>query len=236
MLNPIKNRINHNTFDKQEIALRTLYNVAKLKKLIYKEPTVLQAYRKHVEERAAENLPPLALDAQQVAELVELIKNPGSEDIQALLDLLIHRVPPGVDQAAYVKAAFLSAVASGEITCSSISREYAVELLGTMLGGYNIQSLIASLDDEVTAPAAVKALSHTLLIYDAFHDVSEKSKTNDYAKQVIRSWADAEWFTSKPEMAEEITVTVYKVRQKPGVVQIFHYMRNRCWFPRWKIL
>jgi len=172
---------------------------------------VLQAYRKHVEDRAAENLPPLALDTQQVAELVELIKNPGSEDAQALLDLLIHRVPPGVDQAAYVKAAFLSAVASGETVCSSISREYAVELLGTMLGGYNIQSLIASLDDDVTAPAAVKALSHTLLIYDAFHDVTEKSKTNDYARQVIQSWADAEWFTSQPEMAEEITVTVYKV-------------------------
>jgi len=191
--------------------LRTLYNAARLKELIYKEPTVLQAYRKHVEDRAAENLPPLALDAQQVAELVELIKAPGNEDPQVLLDLLVHRVPPGVDQAAYVKAAFLSAVASGETTCSFISREYAVELLGTMLGGYNIQSLIASLDDDVTAAAAVKALSHTLLIYDAFHDVTEKSKTNDYAKQVIQSWADAEWFTSKPEMAEEITLTVYKV-------------------------
>lgn len=191
--------------------MRTLYNVTRLKELIYKEPTVLQAYRKHVEDRAAENLPPLALDAQQVAELVELIKAPGNEEPQVLLDLLVHRVPPGVDQAAYVKAAFLSAVASGETACSFISREYAVELLGTMLGGYNIQSLIASLDDEVTAAAAVKALSHTLLIYDAFHDVTEKSKTNDYAKQVIQSWADAEWFTSKPEMAEEIMLTVYKV-------------------------
>ena len=191
--------------------MRTLYNVARLKELIYKEPTVLQAYRKHVEDRAAENLPPLALDAQQVAELVELIKAPANENPQVLLDLLVHRVPPGVDQAAYVKAAFLSAVASGETTCSFISREYAVELLGTMLGGYNIQSLIASLDDDVTAAAAVKALSRTLLIYDAFHDVTEKSKTNDYAKQVIQSWADAEWFTSKPEMAEEIMLTVYKV-------------------------
>jgi len=172
---------------------------------------VLEAYRKHVEERAAENLPPLALDAQQVAELIELIKAPGSENTQDLLDLLIHRVPPGVDQAAYVKAAFLSAIASGETACDLISREYATELLGTMLGGYNIQPLISCLDDDVTAPAAVKALSHTLLIYDAFHDVTEKSKSNDYAKQVIQSWADAEWFTSKPKMAEEITVTVYKV-------------------------
>ncbi len=172
---------------------------------------MLEAYRKHVAERAAENLPPLALDAPQVADLVELIKNPGSEDTQELMDLLVHRVPPGVDQAAYVKAAFLSSVASGEIACELISREYATELLGTMLGGYNIQPLIACLDDEVTAPAAVKALSRTLLIYDAFHDVAEKSKTNDYAKQVIQSWADAEWFTSKPAMDEEITVTVYKV-------------------------
>jgi len=172
---------------------------------------VLEAYRKHVAERAAEALPPLALDAQQVAELIELIKNPGKENTQELMDLLVHRVPPGVDQAAYVKAAFLSAVAKGETACDLISREYATELLGTMLGGYNIQPLIDCLDDETTAPTAVKALSHTLLIYDAFHDVSEKAKSNDFAKQVVQSWADAEWFTSKPEMAEEITVTVYKV-------------------------
>ncbi len=172
---------------------------------------MLEAYRKHVEERAAENLPALALDAQQVADLVEVIKNPGNEDSQEILDLLIHRVPPGVDQAAYVKAAFLTSVAQGDTACDLISREYATELLGTMLGGYNVQPLISCLDDEVTAPAAVKALSHTLLIYDAFHDVTEKAKSNDYAKQVVQSWADAEWFTSKPEMAKEITVTVYKV-------------------------
>ena len=172
---------------------------------------MLEAYRKHVEERAAENLPPLALDAQQVADLIEIIKKPASENTQEMMDLLVHRIPPGVDQAAYVKAAFLTSVASGETACELISREYATELLGTMLGGYNVQSLIACLDDDVTAPAAVKALSHTLLIYDAFHDVTEKAKTNDYAKQVVQSWADAEWFTSKPEMAKEITVTVYKV-------------------------
>jgi len=178
---------------------------------MYKESTVLEAYRKHVEERAADNLPPLALDAQQVAELIEMLKTPGSEDTQELIDLLVHRVPPGVDQAAYVKAAFLTDVAKGETVCELISREYATELLGTMLGGYNIQSLIECLDDDVTAPAAVKALSHTLLIYDAFHDVAEKSRTNQYAEQVIKSWADAEWFTSQPPMPEEITVTVYKV-------------------------
>ncbi|VAW67579.1 Aconitate hydratase 2, partial [hydrothermal vent metagenome] len=172
---------------------------------------MLEAYRKHVEERAAEDLPPLALDAQQVADLIEVIKNPGSEKPQEILDLLIHRVPPGVDQAAYVKAAFLTSVAQGETACDLISREYATELLGTMLGGYNVQPLIACLDDEVTAPTAVKALSHTLLIYDAFHDVTEKAKSNDFAKQVVQSWADAEWFTSKPEMPKAITVTVYKV-------------------------
>jgi len=132
---------------------------------------------------------PLALDAQQVADLIEVIKKPGSEKAQEILDLLIHRVPPGVDQAAYVKAAFLTSVAQGETACDLISRETATELLGTMLGGYNVQPLIACLDDEVTAPTAVKALSHTLLIYDAFHDVTEKAKTNDYAKQVVQSWA-----------------------------------------------
>lgn len=172
---------------------------------------MFDAYQKHVAERAADGLPPLPLEAQQVAELIELIKDPAGADTEQLVALLVHRVPPGVDQAAYVKAAFLTDVASGLTTCELISREYAVELLGTMLGGYNIQTLIACLDDEITAPAAVKALSHTLLIYDAFHDVAEKAKSNDFAKQVIQSWADAEWFTSKPVLAEEITVTVYKV-------------------------
>jgi len=172
---------------------------------------VLEAYRKHVEERAAENLPPLALDAQQVAELIELLKQPADDNAEELMGLLVHRVPPGVDQAAYVKAAFLSDIAKGETACELITREYATELLGTMLGGYNILPLIECLDDEVTAPTAVKALSHTLLIYDAFHDIAEKSQSNAYAKQIIQSWADAEWFTSKPAMPEEITVTVYKV-------------------------
>ncbi len=172
---------------------------------------MLEAYNKHAEERAAENLPPLALNAQQVAELIEVIKNPQGQDTQVLLDLLVHRVPPGVDQAAYVKAAFLSDIAKGGECCDLISRETATELLGTMLGGYNVQPLMDCLDDEVTAPTAVKALSHTLLIYDAFHDMSEKARNNAFAKQVIQSWADAEWFTSKPEMPEEITVTVYKV-------------------------
>ena len=172
---------------------------------------MLEAYRKHVTERQSENLPPLALSAEQVAELVELIKNPPAGDAEFLLGLLIHRVPPGVDQAAYVKAAFLADVAKGNTACDLISQVRATELLGTMLGGYNIQPLIELLDVEAAADAAATALSHTLLIYDAFHDVSDKAANNEYAARVIRSWADAEWFTSKPEMAEEITVTVYKV-------------------------
>jgi aconitate hydratase 2/2-methylisocitrate dehydratase len=171
---------------------------------------VLEAYRKHVDERAADGLPPLPLDARQVADLVEMIKKPSGDDAY-LLDLLVNRVPPGVDQAAYVKAAFLADVAHGKTECSLIDRKRATELLGTMLGGYNIQPLIECLDDEVTADAAAAALSHTRLIYDAFHDVSEKADNNAHASRVLRSWADAEWFTSLPALNEEITVTVFKV-------------------------
>ena len=172
---------------------------------------MLETYRQHVAERAAEDLPPLALDANQVAELVELIKKPPAGEGEFLMDLLVNRVPPGVDQAAYVKAAFLSDVAKGRSEYELISAVRATEILGTMLGGYNIQPLIDLLDNEITADAAATALSHTLLIYDAFHDVADKSKNNKAAARVVRSWADAEWFTSKPELAEEVTVTVYKV-------------------------
>ena len=139
---------------------------------------MLEDYRKHVDERAAEGLPPLPLGAQQVADLVELIKNPPAGEEETLLDLLVHRVPPGVDQAAYVKAAFLADIASGNVECGLIDRNRATELLGTMLGGYNIQPLIELLDDDVTADAAAMALSHTRLIYDAFHDVSDKAEKN----------------------------------------------------------
>jgi len=172
---------------------------------------MLESYRQHVADRETEGLPPLALDATQVAALVELIKDcPEGEEV-ALVDMLINRVPPGVDQAAYIKAAFLADVAKGNSPCKLIDAVSATEILGTMLGGYNIQPLIDLLDNETTADAAAKALSHTLLIYDAFHDIAEKSKSNDAAARIIRSWADAEWFLSKPELAEEITVTVYKV-------------------------
>jgi aconitate hydratase 2/2-methylisocitrate dehydratase len=172
---------------------------------------VLESYRQHVAEREAEGLPPLALEANQVAELIELVKNPPAGEAEFLMDLLVNRVPPGVDQAAYVKAAFLADVALGRTQCDLIDQVRATEILGTMLGGYNIQPLIDLLDNANTADAAATALSHTLLIYDAFHDVAVKAKSNAAAARVIRSWADAEWFTSRPALAEEITVTVYKV-------------------------
>jgi len=173
---------------------------------------VLEAYRKHVEERAAEGVPPKPLDPEQAAALVELLKNPPAGEEEFLLDLLTNRVPAGVDQAAYVKAGFLAAVAKGETSSPLVDKVAAVELLGTMLGGYNIAPLIEFLDDEALAPTAAKALSHTLLMFDSFHDVKEKMDAgNAYAKQVMESWAAAEWYTSKPELAEKITVTVFKV-------------------------
>ncbi len=173
---------------------------------------VLEAYRKHVEERAAEGVPPKALDAEQTAALVELLKNPPAGEEEFVLDLITNRVPAGVDQAAYVKAGFLAAVAKGEAESPLIDQVKAVELLGTMLGGYNIEPLIDALDNDALAPTAANALSHTLLMFDAFYDVKEKADAgNEYAAKVIKSWADGEWFTSKPELAEKITVTVFKV-------------------------
>ena len=178
----------------------------------YEEYVVLEAYRKHVEERAAEGVVAKQLDAEQVAALVELLKNPPAGEEAFLLDLLENRIPPGVDEAAYVKAGFLAAITQGEATSPLVSKEKAAELLGTMQGGYNIEPLISLLDDAELAPLAVKALSHTLLMFDAFYDVEEKAKAgNEFAKQVIQSWADAEWFLSKPELAEKITLTVFKV-------------------------
>ncbi|MCP5424677.1 MAG: bifunctional aconitate hydratase 2/2-methylisocitrate dehydratase [Gammaproteobacteria bacterium] len=172
---------------------------------------MLEAYRKHVAERAAQGVPPLPLDAQQTADLIELLKQPPAGEESALVEMLVERVPPGVDQAAYVKASFLTALAKGTVQSPLIDRKRAVELLGTMLGGYNIQPLIELLDDGELAPLAVKALSHTLLLFDAYHDVIEKAKQNPYAKQVVDSWANAEWFTSRAALPEKITVTVFKV-------------------------
>ncbi|EGQ7952284.1 bifunctional aconitate hydratase 2/2-methylisocitrate dehydratase [Vibrio vulnificus] len=173
---------------------------------------MLEAYRKHVEERAAEGVVPKPLDAEQVAGLVELLKNPPQGEEEFLLDLLENRIPPGVDEAAYVKAGFLAAVIRGEASSPLVSREHAAKLLGSMQGGYNIEPLVTLLDDEALAPIAVEALSHTLLMFDVFYDVEEKAKAgNQYAQQVLQSWADAEWFLSKPELAEKITLTVFKV-------------------------
>jgi aconitate hydratase 2/2-methylisocitrate dehydratase len=173
---------------------------------------VLEAYRNHIAERAELGVPPLPLDAEQTAALVELLKNPPAGEEETLVDLLRNRVPAGVDQAAYVKAGFLAAISRGEAESPLVDAVTAVEILGTMLGGYNIEPLIAALDNEALASTAVTALSHTLLMFDAFHDVEEKAKSgNSYAQQVMQSWADGEWYTSKPKLEEKITLTVFKV-------------------------
>ena len=192
---------------------------------------MLQEYRQQVADRAQLGIPPLPLDAQQTSSLCELLKNPPTGEEELLLNLLRDRIPPGVDQAAYVKAGFLTAIAKGEITSPLVSPVDAVELLGTMIGGYNVQSLIDLLQvssssvsessktplvmggegREQIAAYAANALSKIMLVYDAFHDVLELSKTNPYAKQVVNSWAEAEWFTSRPTLPEFITVTVFKV-------------------------
>ncbi len=177
---------------------------------------MLQAYRQHTAERAALGIPPLPLSAQQTAELIELIKSPPSsgnpDEDTFLLDLLTHRVPPGVDDAAKVKASFLAAVAHGELAVGLMSKARATELLGTMVGGYNVHPLIELLDDAEVATEAAEALKKTLLMFDFFNDVAEKARTgNVKAKEVMQSWADAEWFTRRPEVPRTITVTVFKV-------------------------
>ena len=173
---------------------------------------MLEAYRQHIQERAAEGLPPLPLNAGQVNDLVEHLRTPPAGEEDALVDLLTNRVPPGVDEASYVKAGFLAAVAKGEAQSPLISRERAVELLGTMLGGYNIQPLIDLLDDADVSALAADQLKGTLLMFDAFHDVREKAEAgNANAQAVLQSWADAEWFTRKPDVPAEIKLTVFKV-------------------------
>ena len=173
---------------------------------------MLEAYRKHVEERAVEGIVAKPLDAEQVAALVELLKNPPAGEESFLYELLSTRIPPGVDEAAYVKAGFLAAVAKGEVASPVVSAEQATELLGTMQGGYNIAPLIELLDLDALAPIAAHALSHTLLMFDAFHDVEEKAKAgNVFAKQVMQSWAEAEWFLQRNKLADKITMTVFKV-------------------------
>jgi aconitate hydratase 2 / 2-methylisocitrate dehydratase len=173
---------------------------------------MLQEYVKHVAERAALGIPPLPLTAAQTAALVELLKTPSTSEADFLLDLITNRVPAGVDEAAKVKASYLAAVAHGTEKCMIISRAKATELLGTMLGGYNISPLIDLLDDAEVGAAAADALKKTLLMFDQFHDVKEKAdKGNANAKAVLQSWAAAEWFTSRPEVPQSMTLTVFKV-------------------------
>jgi aconitate hydratase 2/2-methylisocitrate dehydratase len=173
---------------------------------------MLEAYRQHVAERAALGIPPLPLTKQQTEALVDLLLNPPQGEEATLLDLITHRVPAGVDEAAKVKAEFLAKVGAGETACALISRTKATELLGTMVGGYNVKPLIDALDDATVGTTAATALKSTLLMFDAFHDVSEKAKAgSSNAKAVMQSWADAEWFTQRPEVPKKISVTVFKV-------------------------
>jgi aconitate hydratase 2/2-methylisocitrate dehydratase len=172
---------------------------------------MLEAYQKHVAERAVLGLPPLPLSADQTTALVELLQKPSAGTEATLLDLLSNQVPPGVDEASRVKAGFLAGVAQGKLVSPLIDKKRAVQLLGTMLGGYNVQPLIGLLDNAELAPAAVDALSGTLLVYDAFAEVVAKAKNNPHAQQVLVNWAEATWFTSRPPMPEELKVTVFKV-------------------------
>ncbi len=169
-----------------------------------------KAYLQHVEQRAKENLPPLALNAEQTKSVVDNLI--AGNDEQFYLDLLTNQVPPGVDEAAYVKAGFLAHIAKGDQQCSAIDRALAATLLGTMVGGYNIEPMVELLDDDELSPIATKSLSHTLLMFDAFYDVKDKADAgNEAAKQVMQSWAEGEWFNSRDKVAEKITVTVFKV-------------------------
>jgi len=173
---------------------------------------LLEAYRAHVAERAEIGIVPKPLSAEQVAGLIELLKSPPAGEEEFILNLLSYRVPAGVDEAAYVKAGFLSALATGDATSPLINPAEAVKLLGTMLGGYNITTLVNLLDDANLAATAAEELKHTLLMFDAFYDVAEKAKQgNEHAQGVMQSWADAQWFISKPALPQKLTVAVFKV-------------------------
>ena len=168
-----------------------------------------EAYLKHCDERKSENLPPLVLNAKQTKSVVEGLISGSDDDFY--LDLLTHRIPPGVDEAAYVKAGFLTSIAKGDESCKTISQKHATFLLGTMLGGYSITSLIDLLDIDETAEEACKALSHTILIYEAHQSILEKSTRNEHAKKIVDSWASADWFTSKEPLPESIKAVVFRV-------------------------
>ena len=173
---------------------------------------MLEAYRQHVADRAAQSIPPAPLSPEQVADLLELLKNPPAGEEAFLVELLTERVPPGVDEAAYVKAGFLSALANGETSCDLIDREHAIRLLGDMHGGYNIATLVGLLDDEALGTHAARELKQTLLVFDAFHDVVELANGGSKnAQAVLESWAAGEWFTERPEVPESLKMVVFKV-------------------------
>ena len=172
---------------------------------------MLEAYRTHVAERHLQGIPPKALDPEWTAGLVELLKNPPAGEEDFLVDLISNRVPPGVDEAAYVKASFLTALVNGEASSPLIDRKAAVKLLGNMHGGYNVSTLVELLDDDELKTLAAEELKATLLVFDAFHDVAQKSDSgNEHARAVMQSWADAEWFTSNDAVPQSIKVTVFK--------------------------
>jgi len=172
---------------------------------------MVATYRQHVNERAAQGLPPLPLTRDQTEAVITLLQQPTVTDGELLLELLVHRVPPGVDEAAEVKAAFLADLAKGRVSSPLLTRERAVELLGTMLGGYNIAPLVALLDDHHLAPVAATALSRTLLVFDAYHEVMAKAENNPHAKRVVSAWAEGLWFTSRAPLPESLQVVVFKV-------------------------
>ncbi|MCB1910130.1 MAG: aconitate hydratase B, partial [Rhodocyclaceae bacterium] len=173
---------------------------------------MLEAYRSHVAERAALGIPALPLTKQQTEELVQLLKNPPAGEEEFLVELLSYRVPAGVDDAAKVKAEFLAKLAKGEESCGLVSRAKATELLGTMLGGFNIKPMIDLIDDAEVGTIAGEGLKKTLLMFDYFHDVKELAdKGSANAKAVMQSWADGEWFTSRPEVPAAMKITVFKV-------------------------
>ncbi|MDO5769137.1 MAG: bifunctional aconitate hydratase 2/2-methylisocitrate dehydratase [Psychrobacter sp.] len=173
---------------------------------------MLEAYRQHIAQRAELGTVPLPLTEFQVAELTELLKNPPAGEEDFLMDLLTERVPAGVDQAAYVKAAFLAAIVKGEAQSPLIDKKKAVQILGTMQGGYNVMPMVDALDDSEIAAEAAEALKKTLLVFDAFNDVTDKAEAgNEHAKSVVESWANAEWFLNRPEVPQKATYTAFKV-------------------------
>jgi len=175
--------------------------------------TLLKDYADHVAERSAKGIPPLPLNAEQTNCITKLLEQDSTYDSSYLLDLLINRVPPGVDEAAYVKASWLTAIVNSEKYCKSINPEKAIEILGTMIGGYNVNSLVEILKGEnsLLAKKAAEVLKNIILVYDSANEIYELSQNNIYAKEVVNSWANAEWFINKKVLEKEITCLVFKV-------------------------